>query len=80
MLFLSIPYDPGWTATVDGKKVKPEIVNMGFMGLIIEPGAHRVDLEYRLPYFFSSLLTSIFAIVVYFLLIAYRILKNNKKA
>jgi uncharacterized membrane protein YfhO len=78
MLFFSIPYDPGWTAIVDGKKVKPERINIGFMGLMIEPGVHRVALEFRLPYFFPAILLSIFSLIIYFLLITHAYLKNKK--
>jgi len=67
MLFFSIPYDTGWQAMVDGKKVKPALVNIGFMGLPIGPGDHVVELEYKVPYFLASLLISVFALIIYFL-------------
>jgi uncharacterized membrane protein YfhO len=65
MLFFSIPYDTGWKAIVDGKQIKPELVNIGFMGIVIGPGVHTVHLEYRVPFFFSALLISICAVVIY---------------
>lgn len=78
MLFFSIPYDPGWIAIVDGRKVNPQRINIGFMGLIIEPGVHCVELEFRLPYFFPAMLLSIFSIFIYFLLITYGSLKKKE--
>lgn len=49
VLFFSIPYDPGWTAKVDGKETPVEMVNIGFCGILLESGEHNVELEYILP-------------------------------
>lgn len=49
MLLFSIPFDKGWTAKVDGAAVPLERVDIGFMGLVLEKGEHRVELEYRVP-------------------------------
>ena len=32
LVFFSVPYDKGWTATVNGEPVEIEKVNVGFMG------------------------------------------------
>ncbi len=47
LLFLSIPYDAGWQAWIDGRPVAPVRVNIGFLGLPLEAGSHRVELAYR---------------------------------
>jgi len=49
LLFFSIPYDKGWIATVDGKTIPLKLVNSGFMGLLIDKGAHAVELRYTIP-------------------------------
>ncbi len=49
LLFFSIPFDEGWRATVDGKPAALARVSVGFMGLPLEPGAHRVELRYAPP-------------------------------
>lgn len=49
ILFLSIPYSPGWSATVDGAKQPVFRVNTGFSGVKLEPGTHRVELTYVTP-------------------------------
>ena len=69
MLFFSIPYDKGWHAQVDGKSVQPMLCNIGFMGLILEPGKHTVELFYRPPWFYASLLVTIVALLIYLALI-----------
>lgn len=45
-LLLSIPYDTGWTATVDGAEQKPARIFKAFMGLTLTPGKHTVELHY----------------------------------
>ena len=68
MLFLSIPYDAGWTASVDGKAHSLRIGNIGFMYLPLDSGMHQVELSYRSPLlnkgaFLSALCIAIFAIL-----------------
>jgi uncharacterized membrane protein YfhO len=65
LLFFSIPYDPGWTAIVDGKRIRPLLVNIGFMGIIIDAGDHTVELEYKVPYFNTGLIISVLAFFIY---------------
>ena len=49
VLFFSIPYDAGWTARVDGAKAALMRIDFGFTGLMLAPGAHRVELDYTPP-------------------------------
>lgn len=48
-LFLSMPYDAGWQATVNGKRVQPHRLLNGLMGLPIQAGNNQVTLTYRVP-------------------------------
>ena len=50
LMFLSIPFDRGWSARVDGKKAELLKLNVGFMGLVLEPGSHTIELEFKPPY------------------------------
>lgn len=68
LLFFSIPYDKGWTATVDGIKVKPLRVNIGFMGLPLDPGKHEITLEYKQPYLAAGTNISAASLLLYALL------------
>ena len=72
MLFFSIPYDQGWTAVVDGKKETPLLVNIGFMGIIVEAGTHTVELRYRVPYFKTGLIVSVLSVFIYVLFVLSR--------
>lgn len=48
-LFLSIPYDTGWQAWVNGKRVTAQRLVNGLMGLPIQPGQNRIQLTYHVP-------------------------------
>ena len=58
LLFLSIPYTSGWTATVDGKPAKIVRVNTAFSGVKVEAGEHVVELKYFTPGLKAGLLAA----------------------
>ncbi len=45
-LFTSIPYDGGWTVTVDGQERTPQKLFGAFLGIELEPGSHVIELSY----------------------------------
>ena len=47
MLLISLPYNRGWTAYVDGIKTDIRKANGMFMALEVEAGEHVVELHYR---------------------------------
>ena len=46
VLMTSIPYDPGWSITVDGVKTEITEVKDTFIGVPLEPGTHTVEMHY----------------------------------
>lgn len=48
-VFFSIPWESGWSATIDGEAVDLEKVNIGFMGLAVPAGDHEIVLHYETP-------------------------------
>ena len=47
LLFLSMPYDRGWRAYVDGEEVETiKNVNIGFTGIRVPAGEHQLELKY----------------------------------
>ena len=47
VLFLSIPYDKGWKAYLDGEEVPTlKNINIGFTGIRISAGEHQLELRY----------------------------------
>ena len=49
LLVLSIPYQKGWSAYVDGEKAELKNVNIMYMGLSLTPGEHTIELRFALP-------------------------------
>lgn len=46
----TIPYDPGFTILVDGKKTEYERINEAFLGFPITAGHHEVEMIYQSPW------------------------------
>ncbi len=72
LLFFSIPFDKGWTATVDGKPEELKLVNSGFMGLLLGPGIHEISLDFYPRYVKEGAILSVAGLIVYVLLIFFR--------
>ncbi len=58
LLFTSIPYDPGWSAYIDGvaAEIKP-ILGDAFCSLNLTPGEHEIRFEYHNKYLLYGLIT-----------------------
>ncbi len=61
-LFFSIPYDPGWSAKVDGESVPVKKLG-GFIGVDVEQGQHVVELHFKPEGYNLGLILSIFSLV-----------------
>ena len=49
LVFFSVPYDKGWSATVNGQKVDVEKVNVGFMAVKVPAGESVIRFNYETP-------------------------------
>lgn len=58
LLCLSIPYNTGWHAKVNGEEVPLQQVNKLFMGIVLQPGAYTIELTYQTPGLRTGLLIS----------------------
>ena len=47
LVFFSVPYNEGWTATVNGKEVAVEKVNVGFMAVPVDEGVSEIRFDYK---------------------------------
>lgn len=47
VLYSSIPYDAGWTVTVDGEKSETFGVGNCQLGIMLKPGEHTIEYKYR---------------------------------
>lgn len=80
LFFLSIPYDKGWKAIIDGKEEQPLIVNYGFWGYKLGKGKHEFLLSYTPPFYTIGMWISILALLGYVALIVWnRFFMRSKK-
>ncbi len=65
LVFFSVPYEEGWTATVDGQPAVIEEVNVGFMAVRVPEGAHTVRFSYMTPGLKNGCLITVGALVLF---------------
>ena len=78
LLVLSIPYQNGWTAYVDGKEVDLERVNIMYMGIPLEAGEHTVRLEFAIPGVKAALILMPSSALLFAVLLVIRHLRKKK--
>ena len=49
LVFFSVPFDEGWSATVGGKPAEIEKVNVGFMAVLVPAGTSVIRFTYTTP-------------------------------
>ncbi len=72
MVFFSIPFDKGWKCSVDGERVEPLLMNIGFTGLLMEEGEHTVLLEYHPPFVKAGTIITIISLITFIVLVIMR--------
>lgn len=65
LLFLSIPYDKGWKATVNGIDHPILIVDSGLSGLMLTKGEHAIKLEYDPPFIRIGFICSVVSLSLF---------------
>lgn len=63
-LYLSVPYDKGWSILVNGKKVRPEVIGDCMMSLPLEPGKNEIEMKYRIPGMYAGIGISVVGVAV----------------
>ncbi len=72
LVFFSIPWESGWSATVNGEKVEIENVSDGFMAVRVPAGRAEIRFDYRTPGLTAGLLITLAAaggLVLYLVLL-----------
>lgn len=59
-----VPFEKGWTAKVNGKKIQVRQANYAFTGIQLQEGMNDIQLTYYPPYFFPTLLCSILSLLL----------------
>ena len=78
LVFFSVPYEAGWTATVNGESAEVMPINIGFMAVKVPAGSvSMIEFKYRTPGLFEGAVITAVCIVLY---IVYLIVsaKHNK--
>ena len=65
LVFFSIPYDDGWSATVDGKAVEIVKANVGFMAVPVtgDGAEHTIRFTYYTPGLTAGAVTTLFGLL-----------------
>lgn len=65
LVFFSVPWEEGWSATVDGEPVEIEKVNVGFMAVPVGEGEHTIRFEYQTPGLSAGFIITIVSAVIF---------------
>lgn len=78
LVFFSVPYDKGWSATINGKPAKIEKVNAGFMAVKVDAGESEIVFTYTTPGLVNGLTVTAVTAVVFLIYIFIFLLFNIK--
>ncbi|MBQ6360856.1 MAG: YfhO family protein [Lachnospiraceae bacterium] len=78
-LFTSIPYDEGWTVTVDGEAAETKPFDNTFLCLDLPAGSHVIMFRYRVPGLMEGILLSIASLLILGALFAIVMSHNHKR-
>lgn len=78
-VLLSIPYDKGWTITVNGNEINPYRVSGGLMGLPLEKGNNVIQMNF-IPYGLKiGIVTTLVGVILLFLVSILKLKRNQIK-
>lgn len=78
LLCLTVPYEKGWSAYVDGKETEIIKTNYMYSGIILDAGKHEIKLAYRTPGLRIGFAISLLSGVV-LIAISLRFLMKNRR-
>lgn len=78
-ILISIPYDPGWSAKINGEQVKIEVVDGALMALPVKQGEHTLSMSFIPIGFFTGLYISIGALSVLIILMTVAFVLHHRK-
>jgi len=80
VLFTSIPYDEGWTITVDGIETEPSDLNQALLAIPLTEGDHVIEMKYTPKGFIFGLVISCLSLLIFvtiYLLTRNQVVKNS---
>ena len=78
LVFFSVPYEDGWSATVNGVPVEVEKVNVGFMAVPAAKGQNEIVFTYTTPGLALGVQITVVAVAVWFIYILVCFILNKK--
>ncbi|MEE3419714.1 MAG: YfhO family protein [Lachnospiraceae bacterium] len=72
LLCTALPFEAGWRVYVDGRRVDPVPVNLGFTGVTLTSGAHTVQYVYHCPGLRTGCLISFAALLLVIMIALYQ--------
>ncbi len=73
VLMLSIPYDKGWSLSVDGNSTALLAIDEAFLGAYLEEGQHHIKLTYTPPGLIVGSILSVLSAIILFILTRFKI-------
>ncbi len=64
LMFFSVPYDEGWSATVNGEEALIEKANIGFMAVRVPAGEAEIRFDYHTPGLKNGAIVSLCGLVI----------------
>lgn len=77
VLYSSIPYDEGWTVTVDGEKAETFGTGNCQLAVMLKPGSHNIEFKYAPKGLTAGLAVSGFTLLALIGWLIYKISKND---
>ncbi|KRK79137.1 YfhO family protein [Companilactobacillus nodensis] len=77
-LLLSIPYDNGWSAYDNGKKIKIHKVISDLMAIDLDKGYHKIELKYQVPGLKAGWIISIVSVLIFAIYLGFNKYLNKK--
>lgn len=79
LLVLSIPYQNGWTAYVDGVEVETVRTNYMYIGIPLTAGEHTIELDFAIPGVKYALVIMPSAVVLFIVLWTVSVIRRKRK-
>jgi uncharacterized membrane protein YfhO len=64
VLVVQTPFDRGWHALQDGQAAEVLKVDVGLLGVALDAGEHKVELNYRNPYLAAGMTVSLASLLI----------------
>ena len=77
MFTFTVPYDEGFTLTVDGKEEKIIKTDKCFVGCMLSEGHHNICLKYTAPLAKEGRMISVFGIFLFIVFVVFTNIRKN---